>query len=210
MTQKLLRSRILCPPLAAATRHWHVSRASWLASTAMLGRSGDSAHELAEAKDLLEDHFTHLTNIIYHLEIEVERRGAIRLVTGIVPDVEIWVLEGLLNADTRARVERQHAIQEIESIWIGVGKELRKWPFGHEWQVSNILLSARRSNPGERLFVGSAKNVQYLVQLVDVVAAFEEGSATEKLRKNAANRPDINYFQELHVSVCPEKSKPIY
>ncbi len=44
----------------------------------------------------------------------------------------------------------------------------------------------------QRLLVGRAQDVQDLVELVDIVAALEEGAAAEELGEDAPDRPDID------------------
>jgi len=56
---------------------------------------------LSEASDLVQDHLAHLTDIFYDFEVEVEGCRAARLIGGIMPDVEVWVLESLLDRDSR-------------------------------------------------------------------------------------------------------------
>jgi len=43
------------------------------------------------------------------------------------------------------------------------------------------------------LLVGSAEKVKDLVELVDVVAAFEEWLAAEKLGEDTTNGPDVDW-----------------
>ena len=48
---------------------------------------------VAESVYLGQNHLSHLWYLFNNLESEIERLRARRLVGGIVPDVEIWVLE---------------------------------------------------------------------------------------------------------------------
>lgn len=59
----------------------------------------------AEADDLIEDHLAHVGDFVDNLEVEVEGCGAVRLVGGVMPDVQVGVLESLLDGDTRRRIE---------------------------------------------------------------------------------------------------------
>ena len=59
-------------------------------------------------------------------------------------------------------------------------------------QVADVLLGTRRADAGKRLFVGSAEDVENLVELVDVVATLEERATNKELGENTANRPNVN------------------
>ncbi len=147
---------------------------------------------LAEAEDLVEDHLAHLADVLDDLEVEVEGGGAVGLVAGVVPDVEVRVLEGLLDADAAGRVEGEHAVQEVQRVRVRVREERRERLLGHERQVAHVLLRARGADARQRLLVGGAQDVQDLVELVDVVAALEEGPPAQELGEDAADRPHIN------------------
>jgi hypothetical protein len=56
----------------------------------------------------------------------------------------------------------------------------------HAGEVADVVLGAGGTDAGEGFFVGGAEVVQDLVQLVDVVAALEEGLAAEKFSQDAA------------------------
>ncbi len=47
------------------------------------------------------------------------------------------------------------------------------------------------------MLVGSAEKVKDLVELVDVVAAFEEWLAAEKLGEDATNGPDVDWERSV-------------
>lgn len=130
-----------------------------------------------EADDLVEDHVAHLRDVVDNLEVEVKGGRAARLVRGIVPDVQVRVLECLLNRDTRGGVEGQHAVQQVQSIGVGIGEKTVEGNLGHEGKIAHIFLCAGRSNAGQGLFVGGTQIVQDLVQLVDIVTTLEEGTA---------------------------------
>lgn len=192
-TAVLVRPRVICLPLAAAlVRHGNLASA-WL--TQALGAtlsSRDLPDELAEPVDLVEDHFAHLSHVLDHLEVEVESGGALGLVRGIVPDLKVGVFEGLLYADAGCGVEGKHLVEEVEGVGVGVGEERREGLLGHIRKVPYIFLGPRGSYPRESLLVGGTKDVEDLVELVDVVSTLEERTSTEKLGENAANRPHVN------------------
>ena len=133
-----------------------------------------------EPRDLLQNQLPQLSHILDDLKVKVKRRRAPRLIRGIVPDMQIWVLEGRLNRDARRWVEGEHVVEKVQSIWVGVREEVGELPLGHVGQVAHVFLGAGRADAGECLFVGSAEDVQDLVELVDIIAAFEEGAAAEE------------------------------
>jgi hypothetical protein len=154
--------------------------------------TGLDADVLAEAVDLVEDHLAHLADVLDDLEVEVEGGGAAGLVRGVVPDVQVRVLERRLHGDPGRRVECQHVVEEVERVGVGVGEERLEAPLGHEGQVADVLLGPGRTDAGQRLLVGRAKDMEDLVELINVVSALEERASTEQLREDAPYRPDID------------------
>lgn len=146
----------------------------------------------AEADDLFKDHLAHVGDFVDDLEVEVESRGAVWLVGGIVPNVQVGVLESLLDRDTRRRIKCQHAVQQVQRIRVGLREQLLEGDLGHEGQIAHVFLGARGTNACQGFLVRCAQVVQDLVQLVDVVATLEEGPAAEELGKDAAHGPDVN------------------
>lgn len=194
MTDIFLWSGILGSPLVATLGHGDLAGAALLArSTASTTLSGDGADELSESHHLVQDHAAHLADILNHLKVEVEGGGAVRLIRGVMPDVEVRVLESLLHADTGRGVKGEHLVEEVEGVWVGLGEQAGEGLLGHEWQVAHVFLGSGRSNARQGLLVGSSEDVEDLVQLVDVVATLEEGSAAQKLSQDTADRPNINY-----------------
>jgi hypothetical protein len=63
----------------------------------------------------------------------------------------------------------------------------------HAREVADVVLGAGGADAGECLFVGGSQVVQDLVELVDVVAAFEEGLAAEEFGEDAAYGPDVDW-----------------
>lgn len=149
--------------------------------------------EVAEAHHFVVDHLAHLLHVIDDLEVEVEGRWAGGFVGGVVPDVQVWVLQRLLDGNTRRRIKGQHAIEQIEGVRVGVGEQALEGDLGHERQVAHVFLSTGRSNAAESLLVGSTQVVQDLVELVDIVPAFEERTAAEQFGQDASYRPHVDY-----------------
>ena len=147
----------------------------------------------AEAHDFVENHLTHLLDVFDDLEVEVEGRGAAGFVGGIVPNVQVRVLQGFLNGDTRSRIKRKHAVEEVESVRVRIGEEALEGDLGHVRQVTHVLLGTRRADTAQGFLVGCTEVVQDLVKLVNIVATLEKWTATEKFGQNTTNRPHINY-----------------
>lgn len=145
-----------------------------------------------EAHDFLVDHTTHLLYVVHHFEVEIEGCGARRLVRCVVPDVQVWVLQGLFNRDTRRGVEGQHAVEQVKRIRVGTGEQALEGDLGHERQVAYVLLGPWRADPAQGLLVRSAQVVQNLVELVDIVTTLEEGAAAKKFSQDATHGPHID------------------
>ena len=110
-----------------------------------------------------------------------------------MPDLQILVAERLLDGDARGGVEGEHLVEEVEGLRVGFGEELLEGAFGHVGKIADVVLGTGRADAGEGFFVGGAKDVQDLVELVDVVTAFEERAAAKEFGEDAADRPDIDY-----------------
>lgn len=110
-----------------------------------------------------------------------------------MPDVQVRVLERRLDRDARRRVERQHVVQQVQRVRVRVREQVRELPLRHVRQVAHVVLRPRRADPRQRLFVRRAQDVQDLVELVDVVAALEEGAPAEELGQDAADGPDVDW-----------------
>jgi hypothetical protein len=110
-----------------------------------------------------------------------------------VPDGQVAVLERLLDFDPLAGVEGQHAVQKVQGVRVSAREELLEGDLGHVGQVADVFLRPGRADAGEGGFGRGAEVVQDLVQLVDVVAAFEEGLAAEQFGEDAADGPDVDF-----------------
>jgi hypothetical protein len=142
---------------------------------------------LSESGNLIQNHLAHLADIFHNLEVEVEGGRAARLIGGVMPDLEIWVLKSFFDRNSGRWIKRKHMIKEVERVRVGVREEAGEWPFSHEWQVADVLLGSGRSDAGECLFIGSTEDMEDLVELINVISAFEEWSSSKQFCKNAAN-----------------------
>lgn len=188
----LLGPRVLGGPLATALRHRHLRRRPRYALGTLSSGAGDGPDGLPESQDLIQNVSPHLADIVDDFELKVECRRADRLVGGIVPDLQVGVLEGLFDTDPGGRVESEHLVEEIEGIGVGVGEQAREGLLGHVRQVSDVFLSTGGAYPGQGLLVGRSQDVEDLVQLVDIVAALEEWAAAEELGQDTSDGPNVN------------------
>lgn len=104
-----------------------------------------------------------------------------------MPDVQVWMLESFLDRDTRRGVECEHEVQKAQCVWVGVGKELGEGALSHVGEVADVFLSSRRSNSAEGFLVGCTKNVENLVELIDVISALEKWAPSKQLGQNASH-----------------------
>jgi len=87
-----LRSRIFLLPLIRVIGDWYIDIGSW-------SLSGLMADMVTEPKDFIQDHLSHLLDIINNLKSEVECLGACWFIGSIVPDVQISMLQGVFHID---------------------------------------------------------------------------------------------------------------
>lgn len=102
------------------------------------------------------------------------------------------MLECVFNGDAARRVKGKHTIQDVKRVGVSVGEQGGKGLLGHERQVSHVFLGSGRADAAESLLVGSSKDVQNLVELVDIVPTLKERSAPEELCEDAPDRPNVN------------------
>ena len=109
-----------------------------------------------------------------------------------MPDLQVGVFEGLLDADPRAGVEGEETVEQVQGVWVGGAEEGVEGDLLHAREVADVVLGAGGADAREGLLVGGAQVVQDLVELVDVVAAFEEGLAAQEFSEDAAHGPDVD------------------
>ena len=152
-----------------------------------------SSYKISEIFHLFHDqpfHDIHIVGFFKRLEIKLDL--APRLVLGIVPHRQVWMFQSFFHSDSFEWVQCQHFFQEIESQWVGVGKDFVIRNLAHGRERSHVVLCSNRTDFGEGGFIGSSKNQQDLVELVDIIVAAEEWFSTKKLGQDTACRPDIN------------------
>lgn len=102
------------------------------------------------------------------------------------------MLEGFFGGDTLGRDESEHLLQQVEGVGVGAREELLVWDTRHVRQPADILAGARGADELESALVRGTKDVENLVELVDVILALQEGLTSQKLGKDTSNRPYID------------------
>ena len=77
-------------------------------------------------------------------------------------------------------------VQEVERVGVSVGEKAGEDSLGHEGEVADVFLGSGGANAGKCLLVGSTEDVEDLVELIDVISAFEEWASSEQFCENAA------------------------
>lgn len=101
----LLRPRVLSRPLNIILRHGHLSRVLLTTLATLATRAGHRPDNLAEVVNFLEDSPAHVADVVHDLKVEVECCRAVGLVGGVVPDLQVWVLERLLHTDAAGGIK---------------------------------------------------------------------------------------------------------
>ena len=74
-----------------------------------------------ERMDLLNNQLLHPLDRVLVFEAEVELSGTNRLICGVVPNLEVGVVQGLFASDSFRRIEVEHPGQEIDRERVGMG-----------------------------------------------------------------------------------------
>lgn len=146
-----------------------------------------SAHFTSEASNFVEDDCSELGDLLDNLEAEIEFCRTSGLVTRIVPDGEVWVLEGFFGGDALGGDEGEHLLQQVEGVRVGTGEELLVWDTRHEGQPADILAGARGADELESALVRGTEDVENLVELIDIILALQEGLTSQKFSKDTSN-----------------------
>lgn len=88
--------------------------------------------------------------------------------------------------------EYHHSIGLLLTMDVCIRVQAGKVDGRHWRQAPDVLGCLVASNFLKDISVGCSKDVEDEVQLIDIVFAFEDGFATEKLSKDAAYRPNID------------------
>ena len=98
---------------------------------------------LERSADFVEDDCSELRNLLDNLETEIEFRRAGRLITGVVPDSKVWVLESFFCGNALGGDESKHLLQQVQGVGVGAREELLVWDARHVRQPADILAGAR-------------------------------------------------------------------
>lgn len=109
-----------------------------------------------------------------------------------MPNRQIRVPQGLLTSDPPRRVKLQQPPQKIQPLWVRPRVYLLKRHSRLDRQTPDVLLRSRRANSSEGVLGGCSEEVQDLVELVDVIAAFEDWFTPEEFGEDAADGPHVD------------------
>jgi hypothetical protein len=59
--------------------------------------------------------------------------------------------------------------------------------------LSILIAYSLTANSSQSGLIGGSENLKNLVQLIHIIASFEQWLASEHLGKNASHRPHVNY-----------------
>ena len=197
LTQSL-RTRVLSLARVPLVGHWHLARLLLVVAIVLLllllllllERRADLT---SETPDFIEDDCSELGDLLDDFKAEVEFCGTSGLIARVVPDGQVWVLEGFFGGDTLGGDESEHLFQKVEGIRVGAREELLVWDTRHVRQPADILAGARRADELESALVRGTEDVENLVELVDVVLALQERLTSQKFGKNTSNRPYVDW-----------------
>ena len=121
-----------------------------------------------ERMDLLDNQLLHPLDRVLVFEAEVELSGTNRLICGVVPNLEVGVVQGLFASDSFRRIEVKHPGQEVDRKGVGVGDKGREGDAGLDGERADILLCTRGTNTAKSVFGRGSQIVQDLVELINV------------------------------------------
>ena len=103
------------------------------------------------------------------------------------------MLHCLSGSDAIGRIASKHFVQQIKALFIKVGHELVERPYCMIFHLLHILFEEGQLVQAWPLLIcWSAADLEYFVQLVAVIVSLKQWRPVDDLRKNAANRPDVN------------------
>jgi len=118
--------------------------------------------------NLLDNQLLHPFDRVFVFKAEVELGGADRFVRGVVPDLEVGVVQGLFTSDPFRRIEVEHPGQEVYRERVGMGDEGRERNTGLDGERADILLGTGRTNTAKGVLRGGSQIVQDLVELINI------------------------------------------
>lgn len=161
-------------------------------TAALRGGAGLGTDFVAEEVDFVDDELFHAFDGVFFFEVEVEGRGADGLVRWIMPNRKVRVFKRLLASNSFGGIEVQHLREQVDGLRVSLREELLERNSGPDGKRANVVLSPGGADPPQSVLRGSTEVVQDLVQLIDIVPAFEDRLACQKLCENAANTPHVD------------------
>ena len=132
--------------------------------------------------NLLNNQLLHAFDRVFVFKAEVELGGTNRFVCGVVPDLEVGVVQGLFASDPFRRIKVKHPGQEINRERVGMGDEGRERNAGLDGERADILLSTGRTNTAKSVLGRGSQIVQNLVELINVAGRSEYSIDHEGIR----------------------------
>src|SRR6266478_1954124 len=115
--------------------------------------------------DFLNDQLLHAFDRVLVFEAEIELGGTNWFVRGVVPDLEVGVVQGLFTSNSLRRIEVEHPGQEIDRERVGMGdKGGERYP-GLDRKGADVLLGTRGTNTTKSVLGWGSQVMQDLVQL---------------------------------------------
>ena len=102
------------------------------------------------------------------------------------------MLQRLLHRDALARVEHQHALNQVDGQRVRLGVEAREGHAGGVGQGADVAARLLAGDEVQVVLVGRADEVDDELELVDVVLAGEQRLAAQQLREDAAHGPHVD------------------
>jgi len=118
--------------------------------------------------NLLNNQLLHAFDRVFVFKAKVELVGANWFICGVVPDLEVGVIQGLFASDSFRRIEVKHPGQEIDREGVGMGDEGRERNAGLDGERADILLGTGGTNTTKGVLRWGSQIVQDLVELINV------------------------------------------
>lgn len=99
------------------------------------------------------------------------------------------MFERVSTRDPFGRVQVEHLSQEVDALWLQTWTEVLEFLASPSGEVVAPLFEL--SHAGPTRLIWSAECAEYLVHLVDLGVAHQEGLAAVHLSEHASDRPHI-------------------
>ena len=151
-----------------------------------------------ERQHLLGDELVQNLLVESHtFEFEAELGMRKRLVGRVVQRRKVRLGERIFDSDALCWRKGEHALQQIDSHWVGVRIYALRRDRRLKGQAADVTARLFGLDRIYILSVWSPNDIGDQVELMDVVLTRKERLPTEQLGKYAANRPNIDSFRVL-------------